>query len=257
MKLTQFLDSLKLTIYEKEIINYLASVDAADAKIIYKNIRVPQGRIYSVLNELNHKGIINIIPTSPKKYQIKDIKISLKNYINKSKYDLDEKISLVENLEIKPKIFNLEKNDPSVNIFTGVDEHLNAIITLRDSAKEELLQIAPLFRGTFASNLSLQNSLKRGIVVKIIVSKITNENKKNIIDCIKLGAEVRQLNSFDLLSTLIKDSSEFLLGVENYKNKEERINLFSKNQALLLTLRQTFFNLWKNAKLITNKDIKL
>jgi|SRR3989344_452157 len=255
MILSQFLDSLKLTVYEKEIINYLASVNAADAKFIYKNTKVPQGRIYSVLNELNHKGIVNIIPTSPKRYQIKDTKTSLKNYINKIKYNLDEKISLVENLEIKPKIFNINKNNPSVNIFTGIDEHFNAIITLRDSAKEELFQIAPLFRGTFASNLSLQNALKRGVVVKVIISKIMNENRKNIIDCIKLGGEVRQLNSPDLLSTLIKDSSEFLLGVENYKNKEERINLFSKNQALLLTLRQTFFNLWKDAKPITNKDI--
>ena len=82
MDLVQFIDKLDLNCYEKEIILFLASIDNAEAKTIYKNTKVPQGRIYSVLNNLVQKNLIKIIPTSPKKYKIENVKDSLKMYLS-------------------------------------------------------------------------------------------------------------------------------------------------------------------------------
>ncbi|MBU0471635.1 MAG: hypothetical protein KKF65_03355, partial [Nanoarchaeota archaeon] len=85
MQLFEFIDKLKLTSYEKEIIIYLARIQTADAKLIYKNTHVPKGRIYQVLSELQHKGFVTTIPTNPKKYEIKDIKAILKLYFDTKK----------------------------------------------------------------------------------------------------------------------------------------------------------------------------
>ena len=250
MQLSQFIDELDLNSYEKEAILFLSSVDNADANTIYKKTKIPKGRIYSVLNSLVELGFANMIPTSPKKYKIDNVKESIKNYLELKKTDLGKKIKNVEDITVKPKLFTLEKNAPSVYSFTGRDEHLNALISLRNRAKNKLIQVAPIFAGTFASNRAIYKSLNKGIKVRIITKKITKENKKNIKECLNLGAEIRLLDSPDLIYFLVKDADEFILGLEDYRNKEERLSLISKNKGLLLVLEKYFENLWKKSRKI-------
>jgi len=254
MMLLQFLEGLKLNKYEKEIILFLSSVNSATANQIYKNTKVPQGRIYSVLNELKQERLIEIIPTSPKKYQIKDIETSLKDYLNKKKNEIEEKISIANEIETKPRSI-LDEKETSVRILLGREEHLAMVTALRENAKKELLQMAPTFGSTPASDLSLQRALLRGVKEKVIVKKITPINKNKIKICIKNGGEVRRLNSPDLLALLIKDSSEFLLGVHKI-DEDERTMIFSKNKSLLILLTKTFNDFWKKAKPITLKEVK-
>jgi|SRR3989344_1532398 len=250
MELPQFLDGLDLNNYEKDIILFLSSMDNADANTIYKKTKVPKGRIYSVLNSLIEKGFVDIIPTSPKKYVVDDVKEAIKNYLERKQNLLEESIREIETIEIKPKLFHLDKNAPSVYTFTGREEHLNALISLRNRAKRSLIQVAPIFVGTFASNLSLYKALNKGIKVRIITTKITTENKKNIRECLRLGAEVHILNSPDLVYFLVKDNDEFILGLEDYRNREERLSLMSRNRGLLVVLEQYFENLWEKSQKI-------
>jgi|SRR3989344_474779 len=248
MELTQFIDGFDLTSYEKEVILFLASINNANANTIYKNTKVPQGRIYSVLTSLIEKGFVKTIPSHPKRYMIDDIKESLQNYLERKRETIIRDIEKVESLEVKPKLFHLDKNAPSVYTFSGREEHLTALMSLRNQARNGLLQIAPLFDGTFASNRSIYNALKRGVRLKVIVRNITSSNKKNIKECLKLGAAVRCLDSPDLNYFLIRDGEEFILGLEDYKNKEERLSLYSKNKGLLTVLKNYFDKLWKEAK---------
>ena len=253
MNLPQFVDGLDLNRYEKEVVMFLSGVDNASANVVYKKTMVPKGRIYSVLNSLVEKGFVNIIPTSPKKYKIEDMKESLKNYLKGKRMRIDESIKEVENLEIGPKMFQLERNAPSVYSFTGREEHLNALISLRNKAKKRIIQVAPLFVGTFASNLALYKALNRGVRVSVITRKVTKENKKKIMEAIKQGAEVRYLDSLELVHFLIMDGKEFLLGLQDYRKKEERLTLYSKNQGLLIALENYFDSLWVKAHKI---DVK-
>lgn len=247
MKLSQLLDTLPFVRYEKEALLYLATVDAATAKDIYKNSSIPQGRIYGILQELRQKGLVMVIPTSPQQYQIKDVKLALQNFIRQEEAKLIEKSKQVDSLQTEPRLFTAMKA-PSVAFLSGREEHLHAIITMRSTAKKELLQVAPLFVGTFASNRSLSEALSRGIGCKIIIKEVHAKNKKVVDKSIRAGAEIRVLNSSDLLSMLIKDSEELLLGVQNYHQQEERVTLYTKNKALISALEDAFWKLWKIAK---------
>ena len=109
MMLLQFIEGLNLNKYEKEIILFLSEVSSATANQVYKNTKVPQGRIYSVLNQLKEKQIIEVMPTSPKKYLIKDIKLVLKNYLKGKQEELEQKIRLVNKIETKPLTILNEK----------------------------------------------------------------------------------------------------------------------------------------------------
>ncbi|MBI3032944.1 hypothetical protein HYY69_05695 [Candidatus Woesearchaeota archaeon] len=255
MDTAQFINQLDLNSYEKEIILFLTSIDHANAYLIYKKTKVPKGRIYSVLNDLVDKGFISIIPTNPKKYAIEDIKSTLYNYLESKKLNIDKKINEIEQLDVNTKQFQLEKNTPSVYTFAGREQHIHALISLRNKAKKQLIQVAPLFIGTFSSNTSIYRTLERGVKIQVIVKKITKENKNVIKQFLKAGADIRSLNSPDLINFLIKDNDEFILGLEDYRMKEERINLLSKNKALLIVLREYFEKLWKKAKKINEEKL--
>jgi sugar-specific transcriptional regulator TrmB len=248
MKLELFIDSLKLTAYEKDIVLFLCSVDDADAKAIYKKTSVPQGRIYGVLNELMHKGLISITPSKPKRYRIEDVKRSLRQYINIKQTELKEKSDAINDIELRSRTALSDKKTPSVSVYTGRDAHLQAIANIRDDAKKELLQVAPVFAGNFASRLSMQRALQRGVRVKILTVKITDKNRENIKNCIKYGGEIRTLENLEYIPLLISDSEEFLLGIQNQENMEERMMLSSRNAALLRLLKEYFFRLWRSAK---------
>jgi phosphatidylserine/phosphatidylglycerophosphate/cardiolipin synthase-like enzyme len=153
----------------------------------------------------------------------------------------------INSIELKPKQTALEKH-ASARTFTGRDEQMQQVIAMRNSAKHELLQTAPLFVGTFATNLSLQKALRRNVKVKIIVERITPKNRTNITNHLKHGAEIRLYDKLDGLSMLINDSSELLFGVHDYHNQEDRLNVYTRNQALVSTMRSTFLRLWKDAK---------
>jgi HTH-type transcriptional regulator, sugar sensing transcriptional regulator len=254
MILLQFLEQLKFNKYEKDIILFLSEVNSATANQIYKNTKVPQGRIYSVLNELKNNSILEIMPTSPKKYKIGNIQISLKEYLKRKQEQIEQQIKEVRDVETKPQII-LNEKEISTRILLGREEHLAFIVSMRESAKKELLQMAPTFGSTPKSDLSLERSLARGVKDKVIVKKITPENRHKIKICIKGGGEVRQLDSPDLLSLVIKDSSEFIVSVHR-RGEEERTVIYSRNQPLLTALIKTFYDLWKKAKPISLRELK-
>jgi len=253
MILPQFVEEIGLNKYEKEIVLFLSSVNSATANQIYKKTKVPQGRIYSVLNELKQKRLIEIIQTSPKKYQIKDIKEALKNYLNQKKEEIEETINRAEEIEAKPRRF-LEEKEVFARMIIGREEHIEVLSGLREKAKKELLQMAPTFGPSFASDISLERALFRGVKVKIIVKQITPVNKNRIKNVIKNGAEVRRLNA-DILSLNIVDYSEFLVSVHK-REEEERVAILGRNKALLDALENTFQESWKKAKPIRLKDIR-
>ncbi len=135
-----------------------------------------------------------------------------------------------------------------MHIFTGRDEHLNVAIALRDSAKKEILQIAPSFIGTFATKFALKKVLQRGVKYKVIIRNITKENRDNIRVCLKHNADIREYYFKDPLSLIIKDSEEMIFGAHEHKDKQERLMLLTRNQALINSLQNTFNEWWKKAK---------
>lgn len=246
MDLELFLNHLSLDKYSKAALVFLSSIDSASATSIVKNAQIPQGRVYSVLNSLKQKGLVSLIPEKPKKYTANNIKKRLENYLVEQQSFLEEKKSLVSSISLNPAI--ITENKRSLVFYSGRTEHMRARALLRDAAKKEIIMMAPLFVGSFSTNLSKIRALERGVKMRVLVYKVTPENNSIINECLKRGAKVRATGKPEMVSMLIKDGEELLLGVHNYKNNEERATVQSQSKDLINALMVYFEKEWVNAK---------
>ncbi len=247
MDLLTLFNHLSLNEYEKQVLAYLITIESADAKAIYHNTKVPLGRLYGVLNELHKKDLLIPIPTTPKRFTIKNPKETFKRYLEKEQEAVAKLILAVDTIVLPPPLLTFPAKSPTVTFFTGRDEHLRAIYTLYEKAKKEIIQSSPLFIGSTAIRIARERAIKRGVKIRIITHSKTKANHEAITHALNLAIPVKILPSPDLLSLTIIDNHEFILGVEDYHNKEERLVLYSKNKALQETLQQTFEKLWHNA----------
>ena len=255
MELAPFLDSLKFTTYEKEALAFLATVDQAYGRDVHEHTNIPQGRLYSVLNELTTKGLVRVIPSTPKQYTVDDIKQTLHRFLDQQHSAIKQKQTTLQSLDLIPKRYSLKNAPASIRILQGRTEHISALTSFIAAAKRQILNAAPLFGSSFSRNLAIKKSLERGVEMKILTLSVTKTNRKNIKLVLDNGGEVRLFNSADLPSMTLKDSEEFLLGVEDYRNNEERMNLLSRNHSVLVALEKTFWELWKQAEKVTKKQV--
>ncbi|MEK6963089.1 MAG: helix-turn-helix domain-containing protein [Nanoarchaeota archaeon] len=248
MLLAELLEGLKFNRYERAAILYLARVNQANAQSICKGSRIPQGRVYSVLDELRTQGIVTLFPTSPKQYKIDNLKEALSNYIWRKQADLSCQEEQIRSVQLDLKKDEKTINPASIALYKGRAEHLAAVAALNRRAKKQILQVAPRFVGNSETRFTDLQALHRGVQLKIIIYKVTVENKTRLKECLALGAQIRSLNDARIFSLTIQDDQELLLGVQDTKLKEERMILYTRNPALLKNLKSTFYALWKQAK---------
>lgn len=242
MTMNMFLEDLGFSSYEKSIILALGKVHEATAQQVYNESQVPYGRLYSVLIELEKKGIVRSYPTTPKTYKIDNLKVALEKFLEKKRTELLEQSNRLASLDDMPKKFSFAKNS-SVLIFRGVEQKLGAIESLYAGAAKEVVRVAPLFTQTSftASERHLDPSLLR-----LIVGKVTPKNEKLIYFLKSRGAQVRSLPE-NRLSMVMVDSKHLLFDAQEYE-KEDRLTIYSKNAALIASLRETFERLWDQSK---------
>ena len=251
MNLLEYLNETDLNTYEKRTILELATIDKATATHLVKKGGIPQGRIYTTLQELQRKGIVVIHPTKPKQYSIPNIKEALTQYHAQKKHDFEKQEQNIKMITLTQKTILPPETTTSVELYQGKEEKLQAIANIKKRARKEIIQIAPLFIGNYTTRRELERILRnKNITYKVIIPRITRQNKEQVRIVLKNGGEVRTYKTKHLLSTTISDRKEALLGVQDHTKNEERITLYTTNPEIIETLVSTFYKQWKKGKRI-------
>jgi len=248
VKLQFILEQLQLTSYERRVILALVAFKSLTANELCKVANTPQGRIYSVLRLLETKGFVQVLPTSPKKYAVPQIKFSLKRFLEQKKEQLSGTLSAIETVEL-PSVTEKYFTEPSVAILNGREEHIVKILEMQLRAKKEICRISPLFRGTASLRESMRQCCERGVSIKIIIPRVDAENRTNVKECGSFGVQIRVLDDPRAkFSLFVCDRVECLIGTEDYSSNESRMMVYSRNPALIANLSYSFETLWKMAK---------
>lgn len=186
-ELKEFLKKLDLPNYEINAYMVLLQSNNLTAREISSKSKVPSGRIYEVLDELNKKEMIEIHESRPKKYSALSINKVFNTLISHLSYENQKKISfLIDNAKkLESDLYNskiMVKTEPSKIFWStalGPPSIQSLFIKHIDELQEELLV---------------------NIFISKITMKILPHGKKlyeAIINAINRGVNVKILWSFD------------------------------------------------------------
>ena len=100
--LKEFLNDANLSTYEINayiVLIKASKVNPLSARQISSQSGVPSGRIYEVLDELNTKGLIEIIESRPKKFKAYSMNKGLDNLIKYQSNENIHKVNVLTNIE--------------------------------------------------------------------------------------------------------------------------------------------------------------
>ncbi len=182
--LKEFLNDANLSTYEISAfitLLYSSSTNPPTAKEISTESNVPSGRIYEVLEELNTKGLVEIIESRPKKYKALTLNKALDNLIYFQNRETKRKIGYLYDRAkiIEREVYNsdlLVRKEPSKIFWStsyGSQSILSSYVKYINEANEEIIFTEFINDSTikilpFAEMIygPLKKAIERGVRVK-------------------------------------------------------------------------------------------
>lgn len=237
------LKNLGLTEYEAQISLTLLKIGKSKASEISKNCAVPKNKIYDSLETLSKKGIVQIVPSSPKKYFIQNIQ-TLNILLQNKKEELENLKQDFEKLKKLEKQNNLSSTNEPISIINGKEALLSKLKQEASNLSKECLIVS---KGTQANPTLIrltEYAIKKGVKTRILFPK-TDTNK--IAEWKTIGAKIKYLEKSPELSFSIFDNKICRLNI-NINNDSNDPTLWIENKNFLNLLKEKFEILWKQAK---------
>lgn len=240
----EILKKLGMTEYESQISFALLKLGASKVSDLTKKCPVPKNKIYECLDNLSRKGVVQVIPSNPKKYFIKEIN-SLKILINQKEEDLEQlKREFLQLKKIKQDKLLQSVTEP-ISIIYGHEAFLSKIKEAIQQVSRENLVLAKKVRTDAVLLRLTEQAIKKGVKVKIIFPKIDLDKVK---EWKKAGAKIKFLDNMPEIVFSTFDDKICRLNINLSDNLSDP-TLWIENKQFVNILREKFIKLWKEAKI--------
>lgn len=241
------LKELGLSEYEIKVYLALLKGGTLTGGAVSKFSGVPHGRTYEVLLKLADKGFVSITPFKPKLFKAVNPEISVKYTIQRKIEELNrlekEILQNLKNIEKTPEKTTTEK----ITVLSGRKNVLPVIHHFYKTA-DKYLKVMFTYEFLPLSTIKLQKeAIDRGVKIRHIATKITDEGLKRMKESIKRGVEVRYYPAEEL-RLLIRDGKESAQQIVNAENLTDRTTIVIENKELTKALEGYFDSIWKKAK---------
>lgn len=236
------LRKLGLTEYESQIILVLLHLGASKVGAIAKKCTVPKNKIYESLENLSKKGIVQIIPSSPKKYFIKNIN-SLNLLVKQKEEDLKQLKQNFKELELIKADKTIQSVNEPVSIIYGHEAFLAKLKESTEKLQKESLVVAKKVRADPVLLRLTRQAIKRGVKIRMLFPKIDLDKVKEWSD---IGVKIRFLKEKPEMPFSIFDDKLCRLNVNITDNLSDP-TLWIENKAFINILKEKFNSLWKES----------
>ena len=219
--------------YETSILVFLqGQKDYVSVKEIMAGSKVPMGRIYSILIELNNEGFVKRMPGKSVKYKIENKNRFIKKIINKNTDELKEKQKQIMSdanflKKTLSKLAFSSANEIEVNYFTDDDSY-------------------------WKTYLNATHKLKKGDTYRIINSRRLSDSLLN--SELKDNPKLKKMINSD--NKLIKKGVKFSLVTNPKSIVENTINELENKADIKVALNQ-LLKVFKHNKITNNLFITL
>lgn len=263
----KLLKELGLGSYEAAVYLKLLELGAAEASVIYREARVPFGRIYEELNSLAGKGLVEIQTTRPKKYLAKNPKAALSSLL---KMRLDEMEARFQDTvetasQVEAALLKRIPTKPAQDVFWTVAMGRHEISGMtRHNLNGTEKEVCAIVKGNAAywktyllpdraeTVRCLEGTVKRGNRVRVLVGGDFGIPRDIVnTETVKFLRSKVELRSLDSISSYfgICDGSTVTMTIDNPANTDEILAAIRIHDVKLARkLKAKFEELWKRAK---------
>lgn len=270
MDIEKLLWDFGLTKYEAAAYLNIYKGGGVEASAIYKEAKIPIGKIYETLGTLESKGLIEVQNTRPKRYKAKKPKFAFNHLFNEKKkhMEMDLQRTRVVLTQIGEELDKINVKHRNEKLFwtTAVDDEVGKLIisNFEDSEKDICTLLyhkieqnhKDQLEGHIPSIISeVIKATKRGVKVRGLLSKEFADSQVNIFKKFNVREEtVKNINIRTVDNPIpayftIIDSEKVILQVDDPID-QNKIMTMTKIWDVKLAdkLKKKFDEMWEEAK---------
>ncbi|MBU0756986.1 MAG: hypothetical protein KKF44_02895 [Nanoarchaeota archaeon] len=227
------LTELGLTKYESMVYNALVKIGKSSSSKISAESNVPYGKIYTVLDSLERKCLVKVIPEKTKMFEPGDpanIRALLNSKINK----LD---NLSKDIEKLKQIYDTTEKE---NVFIAKGQrNFYRLQKQRKIAKKSnyLIKYTSEFHPIFVKGV--QKAIKSGVDIKVL-SRYDNENKDNIKKWIKITKNIKQVQNEGIGIDIVDEEETMIVLIKS------NVSILIKDKPFTKLMKELFLNYYSN-----------
>jgi sugar-specific transcriptional regulator TrmB len=253
------LQKFGLNEYESKAYFALLNLGSARAGTISLKSEVPQSKIYSVLQSLMGKQLVEMLDGRPKEFRAVSPEIALRNLIYEKERELKQ---LTQEIKMLSSLLGREEN-----ITTGIwtikgkkwKEFFVKISEMVERSEKYVYGITKNFSFTSRLGEAIKNAIRKGVSIRVIgLEPPSEKNYFKIKWYVNYGIKLRYFPTRAHPRIVVIDGKEVLLRLDHDPSKKEGFafsSLWSNDKALVKVFDSYIKDLWKNSKpILFNKD---
>jgi len=250
-----------LSEYESKVYSSLVFLGTSKAGTISKESKVPQSKIYEVLDQLMNKQLVEMFDGRPKEFRAAKPETALRNLLEQRTKEIENLKSKVEEMSgyLKP----IHKEEVVGGIWTikgeKFREFFNKASEMLDNSEDYVYAITRDFSRSYPMAISTKKCIKRGVKIRVIgMEKVSKRNYYRALWYKNQGIDIRHFEAKIHPRIIIVDGKQLLLRLDHEPNKRNKFkfnSLWSEDPSLVTVMDTYVKNMWKNAKPISFKKI--
>jgi sugar-specific transcriptional regulator TrmB len=256
--------NLNLGDYESKTYSALIFLGPSKVSEISRESKVPQSKIYEVLERLMAKELVEVYGVRPKEFKAVHPNIILKSLLDekeKELTDMKQKMDVLSNF--------LKQTNPKSEVMEGVwttkedgwKSFINKLTDMFDRADKYIYVVSRDFSWTSRLGQSVKSCYKRGIEIKtIFIGNLDESNYQRGKWFNDHGVRIKTFKSPIHPRIILIDGKEILIRLDTNPTKRDRFSftsIWSKDFSLAKVFDVYMKNLWKESKNINfDKIIK-
>ena len=257
MEKTELVDILKdfgMSDYESKVYTALIFLGPSKASEISKESKVPQSKIYEVLDKLIEKQLVEVYSVRPKEFKAVSPEVVLGSLIEERERRIKEVKKKLEILSsfLKPK----RETEVLEGIWTsqgkGWKDFINRVCDMFDRARSYAYVVSRDFSWSSKLGESVKNCVRRGVVIRtIFIGELNEWNYQRAKWFFDHGVKIRAFRTEVHPRIIDIDGKEVLIRLDTNPTKRERFtftSIWSKDPSLAKVMDTYLKSMWKTAK---------
>ncbi len=244
----EFFRELGFSEYESKVLAALVKLESATAKEINLASRVPQNKLYSLLEGFEKLGILSSLPVEPKKFKL----MNIETFVSKKLKEKEENLK-----ELKKKSKQIKEIDEKEEQFTftllkGQQAVMDKLAEANRNVKKEILGVQRNWKYWAEGIRAMKDAVKRGVDVKLI-GIVNEDNKSRVVEWKKIGCKIKKYNKkfgdFPLRFSIFDNKwARITIGKPEIQNPEDYLTIWTDSKAMISMLRNQFMQMWKESE---------